>query len=617
MPALTASKLANKRLDRLNAMTCSLGLAGLLICAAPPAQASDARLDASTAVASVENSRMDGALFYQVLVSEIQARSGNPGAAYQIYLELARKHRNPDLFKRAVEIALQARSGDDALAAAKAWRQTLPQSRDAAESVVRIMLAMGRTTDLVDPLRTMIQLSPTPQQPQIIAALPRSLSRLPDRKIAAQIIDDATQPWRVRTPQLAEAWVASGEGWLSAKDTARALEASRKAEAIQPKSLGVGLLALNLMDSEPQAEDTVRRQLKLTDASPLLRLAYARKLAGAQRMTDSAQQLEILVEAQPNNAGSWLTLAAVRLELRQTDLAEGALKKFIALKEEERAKAAKTLVTSESPTPEQAQQTLADSDTSLDQGYLLMSQTEEQRGHWQKALDWLQRLENPKDNLLVQSHRARLLARQGKLAEGRAAIRAVPETEPRDALAKYQTEAQLLRDLKQWGEAYKVLSEASERFPQDPDLLYDRAMLAERLHKFDEMEQQLRKAIELKPDNAHAYNALGYSLADRNVRLDEARTLITKALSLRPGDPFITDSLGWLEFRSGHPAEALALLRGAYKERPDAEIAAHLGEVLWAQGERDEARRVWRKAQTLDTNNEALLETLTRLQVQP
>jgi Flp pilus assembly protein TadD len=173
----------------------------------------------------------------------------------------------------------------------------------------------------------------------------------------------------------------------------------------------------------------------------------------------------------------------------------------------------------------------------------------------------------------------------------------------------------VLRDVKRWSDAYTVLAGASERFPGDVDLIYEQAMVAEKLARTDEMERLLRRVMELKPDHQHAYNALGYSLAERNMRLPEARALILKALELAPGDPFITDSAGWVEFRLGNHAEALAYLRRAYAARPDTEIAAHLGEVLWVSGQREEALRVWREGRARDADNEVLRETLTRLRV--
>ena len=166
-----------------------------------------------------------------------------------------------------------------------------------------------------------------------------------------------------------------------------------------------------------------------------------------------------------------------------------------------------------------------------------------------------------------------------------------------------------------WAEAGQVLAQASRTFPNDTDLLYEEAMLYEKMDRVDEMERLLRRVIELKADHPHAYNALGYSLADRNLRLPEARTLIQKALELSPGDPSITDSLGWVEYRLGNHEEALRHLRRAYQARPDPEIAAHLGEVLWASGQRDEARKVWREGRSRDAQNDVLRETLARLRV--
>ena len=138
-------------------------------------------------------------------------------------------------------------------------------------------------------------------------------------------------------------------------------------------------------------------------------------------------------------------------------------------------------------------------------------------------------------------------------------------------------------------------------------------MLAEKLGRFAEMERSLRRVIEIEPNNAHAHNALGYSLADRNERLPQAKELIEKALGLLPNDPFILDSLGWVEFRLGNTAEAVRLLRNAMQLRADAEIAAHLGEVLWFMGEREEALRILRQAHTLQPDSETLQSTLQRL----
>jgi tetratricopeptide (TPR) repeat protein len=180
---------------------------------------------------------------------------------------------------------------------------------------------------------------------------------------------------------------------------------------------------------------------------------------------------------------------------------------------------------------------------------------------------------------------------------------------------KISAEVQLQRDGKQYRSAYEFLAEASARHPNDFDLIYDMAMMAEKLGKLDEMERLLRQVMAGKPDYQHAYNALGFSLAERNTRLGEARQLVLKALEYAPADPFITDSLAWVEFRAGNLAEALHLLQGAFKAKPDAEIAAHLGEVLWTLGRRDEALSVWKEGSQINADNETLLDTLKRLRV--
>ena len=211
--------------------------------------------------------------------------------------------------------------------------------------------------------------------------------------------------------------------------------------------------------------------------------------------------------------------------------------------------------------------------------------------------------------------RASLLSKQGRLAEGVELIRRAPESGEGDARAKVLAEVQLLREARQWETAREVLTQANLRFADDPDLLYEQSMMEEKLSHVDEMERLLRRVIALRPDHHHAHNALGFSLADRGLRLPEAKALIEHALELAPGEPFITDSLGWVEYRMGNRVEAIKQLTRAYNSRPDPEIAAHLGEVLWVDGQRDEARRILREGTSRDQGNDVLRETVARLKV--
>ena len=180
---------------------------------------------------------------------------------------------------------------------------------------------------------------------------------------------------------------------------------------------------------------------------------------------------------------------------------------------------------------------------------------------------------------------------------------------------KLVAEAQVLREAGQYQEALSVQTQAVEQFPDSSDLLYEQAMLADKAGQPVLMEQLLRKLIAREPDYHHAYNALGYALADRGTRLKEARELIQKAVSLAPEDPFIQDSLGWVEFRLGNRAEAARLLEAAFEKRPDVEIAAHLGEVLWSMGQQERARQVWSQGLKSSSDNETLRSTLKRLGV--
>jgi Flp pilus assembly protein TadD len=251
----------------------------------------------------------------------------------------------------------------------------------------------------------------------------------------------------------------------------------------------------------------------------------------------------------------------------------------------------------------------------LTRGWLLLSQAADLQGDYRAADAWLAKIDDPARAVEVQVRRASLLARNGKVAQARELVQRLPEKTPEDARAKLLAEAQVLREAKLWAEANTVLAQANQKFPDDVDLIYEQSMMFEKLNRLGDMERLLRRVIELKPDHQHAYNALGYSLAERNVRLPEARTLIKKALELSPGEPSITDSLGWVEYRLGNRDEAVRLLRDAYRAQPDAEIGAHLGEVLWVSGQTDEARRVLREARGRDATNDVLRETLSRLRV--
>ena len=210
-----------------------------------------------------------------------------------------------------------------------------------------------------------------------------------------------------------------------------------------------------------------------------------------------------------------------------------------------------------------------------------------------------------------------MLAQQGRKSDGLKLLEQVRVNTPQDARLKALAISQWLREDKQINAALTIIEQALAKFPADTDLQSEMAMLCEKLGRFDQMESLLRGIMKVKPTDAHAFNALGYSLADRNIRLNEARELILKAVQLAPRDPFIQDSLGWLEYRVGNTAEAIRILEAAYKARPDAEIAAHLGEVYWQSGQQDKAGTIWREGLMLKSDNDTLLDTLKQFKFKP
>jgi len=565
-----------------------------------PAPAAPKQADARPASEPVaQPSALTAELFYEILMGEMTTRSGDPGSGYALVLDAARRLRDGKLFQRAVEIALQSRSGDAALAAARAWQETLPNSRDARRIELQILIALNRIGETVEPLRAEIAATPQIERPMLMAVIARNYSRASDKKQAASVVEQALVD-ELKSPATGGlAWATVGRLRLNAGDTSGALEAALKGQQIDPASDAPAALALEMIDpGQPLAEPIVTRYLASNPkTSPDLRIAYARVLVENRRYTDAAAQLQALTTARPELAEPWLLLGSLQAQARQDAAAETSLKRYIDLSA--------------------SQKDPDDRQRGVTQAYLVLSQLAERRKDFIAAERWLARVDGTGDLVVAQTRRAGLLARQGKLPQAREIIRGLPERTPEDKKQKFLAEVQLLRDAKQYQAAYDMLAQASTAAPSDSDLVYEQAMVAEKLNRLDEMERLLRRLIELKPENQNAYNALGYSFADRKIRLEEARTLIQKAVQLAPQDPFIADSLGWVEFRLGNTTEAIRILEAAYKTRPDPEIGAHFGEVLWATGQKDRAVTIWKEALLSDAENETLQETLKRLRVKP
>lgn len=576
------------------------------LCALAPARAEEAPAPAAEA-ASAPNSSMDSTLFYDVLAAEIEAQNGELGDAFGRMVASARRSRDEGLFERAVEMALAAKAGDKALAAAKLWRAALPDSNTALSTYLHLLIALNRSSEVAEPLRAFIDKEPVVDRPAAIAALPRFFASFQDKQRALTVAEQVLSPYAKAPGTRSAVHVALGRIALNADQTEVALNHARQALADEPASPGPVLLALELAPKDNAGEALVQGYLARQDALPPVRLAYARLLDQQHRIGEAAVQLRQVVAQQPDQAAAWLSLGAYAVDLHQPEEAVRALTRFLEL-------APAAMAAAREGDPEDDKR---DPRTLIDLADQLLAEAEQQRGNTKAAFAWLDKIEPSRVDLSTLARRASLMASSGQLEKARALLREAPARDQPDARARLLAEAALLRDQKHYAESYEMLLGALRKDPEDTILMYELAMVADRLNRHDDMESLLRRIIALKPDDQQAHNALGYSLADRNVRLDEALTLLQRAATLAPHDPFIIDSLGWVQFRLGHNEEALKLLRRSHLARPHVEVAAHLGEVLWTMGQRDEALQVFREGQAREADNDVLQETLARLKVKP
>lgn len=589
-------------------LACAAALASCLSLPAwadePPASA-----DSKEAEGPIANSAMDGSVFFDVLAAEMEAQNGDLGEAFGRMLATARRTRDEGLFQRSIEIASQARAGDKALAAIKLWRATVPESTTALLIQLRVLVQLDRTSELSEPIRTLIEREPANERSATIAALPRFLSTMADKRKVLTVTEQALAPYAKAEATRTAVRTALGRLAMAADMPETALSQARRGMAEDPSAPGPVLLALEMMPKEPAAEALVQGYLARPDALTPIRLAYARSLDQQQRIGEAAVQLREVLAKQPDQTAAWLSMGAYMVDLREPAEAIRSLEQFLKLANNLKSDA------KEGGEGDDDSDGKHDVPGMVELTYLLMSQAYEQRGDLRTAGQWLDKIEPARVDMPTLTRRASLLAQSGQLAQARALVREGAARDEPDARARLLAEAQVLRDQRHWNEAYELLLGGLRQDPNDTTLMYELAMVADRLNRYDDMEALLRRVIALKPDDHHAHNALGYSLADRNIRLDEALALVKKASALAPHDPFIVDSLGWVEFRLGHHDEALKLLRRSHLARPHVEVAAHLGEVLWVMGQKDEALKIWREGQAREADNDVLQEVLNRLKV--
>jgi tetratricopeptide (TPR) repeat protein len=559
------SRIQMPRTIRLIIAAASLSLAG---CAAV-AQTKD-----------IPSSELNEPMLYEFLLGEIALQRGDNGLAAQTFLDLAKRTGDPRVARRAVEVANQARMPELALEAAKTWHELDPSSSHALQVVAALFVASKRVDEALPYLEKLLSADGVNLENGFMQ-LNRLLAGNPDKAANLRVVRQLAS----KHPQLPQAHFAVAQASAAAGDEAAAVAAVRRAAALRPDWELAALLEAQIVQrrSPAAAAKVLADFVAKNPNSREARLNYARVLVLDKRLPEARKQFEAVLAANPGNTEVIYAVGLLAFQLKDYPVAEENMKRLLAL------------------------------------GYrdangvrYLLGQIAEEQKQWPQAVQWYERISDGEQALPARMRTANAIAKQGKLEEARAFLKRVAADNPDEETQLTVAEAQLLRDANRNQDALQLLGEALQKEPDQPELLYDYALTAEKLERYDVLESNLRKLIQVRPDHAHAYNALGYSFAERNMRLPEARKLIERALELAPDDYFIIDSLGWVLYREGDLKGAAEQLRRAYGGRPDAEIGAHLGEVLWVMGERDEANRVWQESLKSSPENETLQKTIKR-----
>jgi predicted Zn-dependent protease len=548
----------------------------------------------------VVNSALDGELFYRLISAEMLVQgSTDPAAqrnAFQLLLLAARETQDERIYERATRLAIHMRSGTLALQASQAWRTAHPLSLKALVMGLDILVSINRLPESVETLKQAYAVASPAEQLALMQSIPEAYVVSKDKARLAELIEQALPPHRMPAQTASATWVSLGRLYRQAQLPDRALDAARRAASLTPESDRPLLLAAELIDPQrPLAEAMVKTHLASHPKQTELRLAYARALLlqdKPSRLDDARSAIREVIAQRPEWPVPHLILGTIEGEQRQDTAAEKHLQDYLRLSE----------ASGQDDSPRLRTQAL-----------LMLSSLAQRRNDPERALYWLDRIDNAPDPLALHVQRASILARQGQIEEALKLLEPDADDSQATSRRKLLAQAQLLRDSQQAARAHQLIADARAKGRADPELIYEQAMLAEKLGRHDAMEKLLVELMAIKPDDHAAYNALGFFLADHNLRLHEAKTLIEKALSLVPGDPYVTDSLGWVEFRLGNLERARSLLEQAFESKPDAEIGAHLGEVYWAMGDKARARAIWTRARQIDPLNEALVKTLQRL----
>lgn len=563
----------------------------------------------------VPNVNITGALLYQLMAAELSLQNGDGGTAYVTYIAVAKQVRDARLARRALEIAIGSRALPQALDAAQLWRELAPGSAEALQASAALLVANNRYSEATPLFAEQIKTSTAPAEE--LARVQRSLARAPDRNTALSMMDSLAAPYRDDSKIGADVRLTLAAAAYAAGQPQRAQQEAQSALALRPGFERAALMNAQLIAQQEGKDERSGRAKALQALNDFVtqypqaaevRSAYARLLVADNRYREAQQQFQEIVKQDQNNLDALYALAVLSLELPNSrGEARRLFERYLKLLDEAPSgsgvgsgNAASTGTTERDPDPV----------------YLNLARLAEDERKYSEALSWLDKVDSDSQRFVARLRKALLLGKMKRVEDGRKLLVASKQDSEAERTQLVVTEGQLLREAGRSKEAFSVLSSALAQAPEDTTLLYETAMAAEKLNRLELMETHLRKLMQLKPNEPHAYNALGYSFADRNVRLPEAQQLLTRALELAPNDGYIMDSMGWVLFRQGKLEQARDYLQRAYEARPHAEVGAHLGEVLWLNGQREQARQIWREALGMERNNSTLRATLKRFKLQ-
>lgn len=523
---------------------------------------------------------LNSQLLYDFLLSEMANQRGRPELAAQVYLDLAKTTRDPRVARRAAYLALESHQMEKAAEAYGLWLELEPSSLQAKQTLATLLIGGGKL-DVARPyLVNLLESYPDKAGHALMQIYPM-LQRQPDKVAVLKLVSELAQPY----PRVAEAHWVVAQAAEAAGNHAQALDEAHQARVLRPDWDMAAMLEAQLLQNEsPQlALAQLKKYLESYPDAVGVRQFYARTLMVQKQYPEARTEFQRLLERQPENAELAFAVALISLELGELERAEKEL-----------------------------QQALVKGMKDEDTVYYYLGQLSEVKKNDEEALQNYRKVQEGEHVYAARLRAAYLIYKGGNLEEAREYLHQNVAQSNQQRVQLIMVESQLLREAKQPDAAYQILAQELEKLPNHPELLYATAMMADQIGKHEIFEQMMRKVIQVKPDHAQAYNALGYSLLDRNERVKEGMELVEKAILLAPEDIAIIDSVGWGYYRMGDLPKSLTFLRRAYAANPDPEIAAHLGEVLWMQGEKEQARKIWSDARKLHPDNAVLQDVMKK-----